>query len=381
MRFFRKLAIFTLPFALGFLLLTGSLIYIGESIPLHLVIWMQDSDTPVLFRPMFGNRDQDFKLLSVNYRQPEIIVIGSSRVLQFRAQFANKNPRAFYNAAAPAWRLPEVSRMLFEMGAKPKVIVLGIDYPWFNDAYAGDPIVEPPTNFWSRMFVVNRTFLQDMILGENQEKLGDIPRLLARVEPGGSGGIALGGRAIIDGHGFRNDGSEQYGDFLVAGHIWQPNARGRDMGLFENGENMYIAGDTVSEYGMNQMREVLEFAAENDILVVGFFPPYMPSLWEQMSVSENHTYIQQAYEQVSALFEDYDFPLFDYSDATTLDATDEDFFDGWHASEKIAARLYLDLVANVPELQPYTDSPALQSIIDSADDSFRVFPFVSPQPQ
>src|SRR5690349_15221256 len=121
MRFFSRLALFTIPFALGFLLLTGSLIYIGESIPLHLVIWMQDSDTPVLFRPAYGNRDQDYKLLSVNYRQPELLLIGSSRVLQFRAQFANNNPDALYNAAAPAWRLPEVSRLIFEMDAKPDV--------------------------------------------------------------------------------------------------------------------------------------------------------------------------------------------------------------------------------------------------------------------
>jgi hypothetical protein len=378
MRFARRLLLFTLPFAIGFLLLTGSLIYIGESMPLHLVIWMQDSDTPVLFRPMYGNRDQDFKLLSTNYRQPEILAIGSSRVLQFRAQFANNNPRAFYNAAAPAWRLPEVSRMLFEMEAKPKVIVLGIDYPWFNDAYAGDPIIEPPTNFWSRMFVVNRSFLQDMILGENKEKLGDIPYLLRRDEPSGSGGIALGVRAIYDGHGFRNDGSEQYGDFLVRQYLWQPHTRGRDMERFENGEDMYAYGDSVSEFGMNQLREVVEFAAANDILLVGFFPPYMPSLWAEMSVSKNHTYIPLVNEQITALFEEYDFPLLDYSDATTLGATDEDFFDGWHASEKIAAQLYLDIVANVPELQAYTDSAPLQDTIDNATDTFRAFPFVAP---
>src|SRR5690606_10553212 len=111
------------PVALGFLTLTGSLIYIGESLPLHAVIWMQEGDQPVLFRPRYGNRDQDFKLLSVNARQPEILVIGSSRVLQFRAQFANNQPDAFYNAAAPAWRPPEISRLLFEMDARPEVII------------------------------------------------------------------------------------------------------------------------------------------------------------------------------------------------------------------------------------------------------------------
>jgi hypothetical protein len=373
MIFFRKIAIYTIPFAVLFLLLTGTLTYAGESMPLGLVLRMQASDTPVLYRVKYGNLDQRFKRLAVDYFQPDVMVIGSSRVLQFRDAFLNRNPDAFYNAAAPAWQLEEVSRLLYTINHRPDIIILGIDDPWFNADYAGDPIVEPPVSDFARFFIVNRTFLQEVLEG----KTFDIQHLLARVEPGGSGGIALGFRAIIDGHGFRNDGSEQYGDFLVAQHLWQPNTRGQHIGWFEEGAQMYVPGDTVDTDAIEQLRAVLDFAQQNEILLIGFYPPYMPSLWEQMATSEQHTYIPESTEQVQALFEEYDFPYFDYHDGADLNATDEDFFDGWHASERVTAQIYINIAHEVPELQAYTHIDALQAEVDAAPDTFRVFPFVA----
>jgi hypothetical protein len=373
MSFLRKIAVYAIPFAVLFLLLTGGLAYVGESMPLGLVLQMQGSDTPILYRVKYGNLDQRFKRMAVDYFQPEVMFIGSSRVLQFRSAFANLNPDAAYNAAAPAWQLEEISGLLYNTNHRPDIIILGVDDPWFNADYAGDPIVELPVSDFSRFFIVNRTLLQEVLEG----KTFDIQHLLARVEPGSSGGIAIGFRAIVDGHGFRNDGSEQYGDFLVAQHLWQPNTRGMHTGWFEEGAEMYVHGNTVDAAAIEQLREILEFAQRNDILLIGFYPPYMPSLWEVMEASEDHTYIPESTAQVEALFEEYGFPYFDYHDGADLNATDEDFFDGWHASEKISAQIYINIAREVDELQPYTNIDALQAVVDNATDTFRVFPFVA----
>ena len=166
MIFLRKIAIYTIPFAVLFLLLTGGLAYSGESMPLGLVLRLQASDTPVLYRVKYGNLDQRFKRLAVDYFQPEVMVIGSSLVLQFREAFLNRNPDAFYNAAAPAWQLEEVSHLLYDIHHHPDIIILGIDDPWFNADYAGDPIVEPPVSDYARFFIVNRTFLQEVLEGK-----------------------------------------------------------------------------------------------------------------------------------------------------------------------------------------------------------------------
>ena len=51
MKFIAKIALFILPVAIPFLIVTGALIFIGESMPLQEVIRLQDGEYPVLFRP------------------------------------------------------------------------------------------------------------------------------------------------------------------------------------------------------------------------------------------------------------------------------------------------------------------------------------------
>lgn len=109
LRFLLKLTLYALPFAIPFLLLSGFMIYTGEAMPLATVARIQMGDDPVLYRPRYGNRDLDYKTISANLRQPDILAVGSSRVLQFRAQFFNLQPREFYNAGAPAWTLDQIS--------------------------------------------------------------------------------------------------------------------------------------------------------------------------------------------------------------------------------------------------------------------------------
>ena len=143
-RFWRRIVIFTLPFAVPFLLLTSCLVYMGESMPLAWVVAHQQAGE-ALYRPRYGNRDLQFKTLSINMRQPEVLALGSSRILQFRAGFLTEEPEAFYNAAAPAWTLDQITALVagIEPGHEPGILILAVDAPWFNDAYLGD--VFPPT--------------------------------------------------------------------------------------------------------------------------------------------------------------------------------------------------------------------------------------------
>lgn len=360
-------------------LMSGGWMYVGESMPLQVVAWMQAGDDPVLYRPGWGNRDPQFKVTSINTHQPEVIAFGSSRILQFRAQFLDQNPDAFYNAAAPAWQLPQLQWVLEHIEHHPQIIILSVDPPWFNEAYAGDPIFQDPISDLERIGEVNRTYVRELFKDADEDRLDfDYARLWAREEPGGSGGMALGMRAINDGHGFRNDGSEQYGDFLVAQHLWQPNMRGHHIGLFERGEEMYVEGATISAARMAELSDLLAYAHEHNIFVVGFLPPYMPSLFARLATSERHTYMHSLAPRLRDTFEQYNYPFFDYSNGAWLGATDEDFFDGWHHSERIALQIYINIAREVPVLQGYSDLDALQQIVYTAPDTFRVFPFVAP---
>ena len=373
LRFVIKLAVYALPFAIPFALLTGFLIYTGESMPLAMVAQMQLSDDPVLYRPRYGNRDLEFKTISANLRQPDVLMAGSSRVLQFRAQFFDQAPGTFYNAGAPAWQLDDAYKLLDGLTFTPRVLILGLDQPWFNDAYAGETIPAPVSDF-AHVFMVNRGFLQDVFSGE----AFDIGQYLGRVEPGHGGrvasNVALGLRAIRDGHGFRNDGSEQYGDFLVAHWLYPENERQRHLDDLRNGTDMYVFGDTVSAARVRQLDDLLGWCQERGIFVIGYLPSYMPTLYQQLIADGKHSYVEKLDGAIAPLFAGRGFAYFDFSDGAALGASDEDFFDGWHGSERINLRLYEQMLAGLPELLGgYSDPAVLRAADAGATDTFEVF--------
>lgn len=372
-RFLLKLILFALPFAIPFFVLCGFLIYTGEAMPLWLVARIQMSDSPVLYRPRYGNRDPEFKTLSANLRQPQVITIGSSRVLQFRSLFFDKQPHEFYNAGGPGWTLDQVQTLLQGLTFTPKVVIIGLDQPWFNDAYVNDSPVPPPTNDFANIFMINRSFLQDVIAGQTFDFERDIGRYLKRIEPG-HGGLALGLRAIRDGHGFRNDGSEQYGDFLVAHWLDMPTERRNHLDMLRDGQDMYVDGSTVSATRLQQLDDVLAWCKQRGIFVIGFQPSFMPSLYPQLIGDGKHTYVLKLDAAIQPIFQKYGDTYFNFADSSELGATDDDFFDGWHASEQINMRLYMRMLQALPgQLGQYSNLSFLQTTDANVKDTFEVF--------
>ncbi len=383
MPFWTHLALYLLPFALAFGALTGLMLYLGESAPQIWIAQAQQADAAVLYRPQYGIRDLPFKQTAANLRRAEVLAIGSSRILQFRAGFFNRRPQAFYNAAAPAWRLRQVAEVIYALDrqALPRVLILSIDPPWFHPDY-------PPYDYgrgdndYQHLFRVNRSVMQDIITGRALGRVGfDPASYLQRREPGGSGGTALGLRALRDGHGFRSDGSEQYGDFLVAGWLNQQQQRQHHLRLMRRGEDMYLYGDgdSLSEPALAELDALLAYAQDNGVTVIGFLPSYEPELWARMMARGDHTYITALTPRLRSMFEARGLPFFDFSDGASVDSTSDEFFDGWHASELSNLRLYLRMLEALPDLLgPYSDADALRAAAANARSTWDVFGFASP---
>src|SRR5690606_18505116 len=104
----------------------------------------------------------------------------------------------------------------------------------------------------------------------------------------------------------------------------------RHLQLMRDCAYVYPCGTQITNARIEQTRAVLSWAAERDILVVGFLPSYAPTLWDEISVMPHHAYIEQAKSALSDLFTEFNFPFFDYSNGAWLGLTDHDFFDGWH---------------------------------------------------
>ena len=88
----------------------------------------------------------DYKLQLYAKVRPEIVAIGSSRVMQFRERcFARK----FLNMGGVAGNLPVLRSTLDAMLAihKPEAVILGLDFWWFMPTWNPNPFQEePPTS-------------------------------------------------------------------------------------------------------------------------------------------------------------------------------------------------------------------------------------------
>ncbi|MBO4369495.1 MAG: hypothetical protein J5803_05295 [Desulfovibrio sp.] len=88
----------------------------------------------------------DYKLQLYNEVRPEIVAIGSSRVMQFRSRYFSKK---FLNMGGVAGNLPVLRSTLDAMLCvhKPEAIILGLDFWWFMPTWNRDPFMEePPTS-------------------------------------------------------------------------------------------------------------------------------------------------------------------------------------------------------------------------------------------
>jgi hypothetical protein len=100
----------------------------------------------------------------------------------------------------------------------------------------------------------------------------------------------------------------------------------------------------------------------------------MPTLWAEMMERGNHTYMQALVPQLQGLFDSYAYPFFDFSDGARVDTPDDEFFDGWHASELSNLRLYIQMVEAQPDLLgEYTDVEALRAFAATATNTWDVF--------
>lgn len=360
-----KVAIFVTPFAVILSVISGFLIYIGESMPLRMVIQMQMSADPVLYRPQYGNRDLQYKSLAVAMRQPAVIAIGSSRVLQMRAELLTEQPEAFYNAGAPAWRLEQVDSLIRSLTYTPQVILIGIDPVWFHQDYQGD-LFPPPIDDLANVWQINRGVLQTALTAGSINWTQWLNRAAPQTD-----GLALGIKAIQNGHGFRNDGSEQYGDFLIGRFLSPPIERDRHLEWMRSGAEMYLFGDEslISESRWTQWLDLVRYCQERGITVIAFSPPFAPSLYAELQDRGRHGYLAALAGRLAGSGVDY----FDFSDGAQF-GRDDDFFDGWHGSEHVYLRLFREILWGRPALwAAYSDPTALDTIDQGVTDTWRVF--------
>lgn len=366
-QFFTKCILLLVPVFLIYAFPAGALLLGGELTNLKGVIRRQTGTDQILFGLAYSNPVKYYKLQSTLKRSPEVLVLGTSRAMQLRKDFF-KDGVQFYNAGGGISKMAHVSKFLKQIpeGKEPKVIIIGLDQNFFNpnwDNFENDFVEHEFLEADTPLEIIQNSFKKvysDYVADKFTLKQ------LASDDTG-----RIGFSALVHSNGFRNDGSYFNGEALYNLQYnpeKMPDYRLRQTFRYIAGaEDRYIYGKDVSSLALEYLREFLTEAKSRNIYVIGFLPPYQKGVIEKMkSMGDSYQYFFRLHNSVGPLFREFSFGFYNFSDVSTLGASDEYFIDGDHGSDKAYLMLFSEMVKHEKQLEAYTDITSLKAIFEKS---------------
>lgn len=332
-RFIKLVALFLIPI----LLLGGScfiVLYRGGE------LFVSNSLKPLQENQLLGLAYTDirapYKYAMTEYYQPEVVALGSSRIMQIKRNIINEH-YSFYNAGGAAGNLYEYELFLDQIHFTPKLIIMNLDQWAFNPNY-----IDQRKAFNKKCFVLQETgfvykykkLLIDIVLGKiNFSVLFDKDNT----------NIGFSGR--INGSGFANDGSYYYGNYINNPSAAEDYNFKDTYDRIKNGRSRFEYCDEADTTNLATIDTFLSKCHDRGIKVIAFLPPFAPSICEKMNNSGQYNYMKQIYNILSPIFEKFDNCfIYDYTDMTSMGVHNYDFIDGFHGAENIYSLIIKDIV-------------------------------------
>lgn len=352
---------FSLPLLIIFALPVAVLFLGREYVSVHAVVEKQARSPQTLFGFMYnGQSFVPYKEQLVDSKKPELVVLGTSRMMQVRENFF-KEGVSFVNAGGGAKNIHDVKRFIENLPASVSVVILGLDQDMFtsSDTKPSYESGEDRTVVRLRklLFTNMRKVYIDVLFGKYS-----LNELLEKRNNGSVGVVA-----IMRGDGFRGDGSYRYGHIIteetreerVSQEIAQ-TAQALGVGRYAS-----FATSGNEDENMRVLQETLAIAKAKNIYIVGVLPPYPTLLYETMKSHEAYgDTITKLPQTLSDIFKQAEFPLFDFSHVRSYGGNDAEFVDNIHASDKASLRMLIRIAEKVKQVRGYVDIPHVRTMLD-----------------
>ena len=365
-RFLRRyLALLALP---GLIVAANILVvYRGGELTSYADIARRQGETQALFGAAFNQNAFGYKLAMVRRDAPEVVALGSSRVMLFRREDFTAS---FVNAGGAANFLNEMAEFLDQMQAfhTPKLLILGLDFWWFNPLYP-----EPPEYAYHQgtgtELDYDKLTKPFSYLFDRRMPPKDYLRLLlfgGRKNPH-NGFENYGLRAAVWCNGFRDDGSHLYGESAFG---LNPNFFDKKfldtLADIDMGVGYFLHGPGLAPRRLEELRAILAMCRERGIRVIAILPPLAGPVYRAvLARSEDFAHLRELRARLPELAAAYGAEAYDFTDRESFGSGDCEFFDGYHGGDVAYARILATILARNPAsaLAAYADPEALRRVI------------------
>ncbi|MBL8155397.1 MAG: hypothetical protein JNM70_14530 [Anaerolineae bacterium] len=373
--FFVRLACFSTPLVFTALAFVALVYHVGELTP-HEEIIKRQMRGSLLYGPRSDGNNLHYKLLSIEMRRPEIIVLGSSRVVHMESGLFNRNPQAFFNVGNIEWGLHTLQAFVDQLDPAhaPAVAIVGIDLDWFSQMFLTDWQTTYSTGVdfdVDRLWLASTETARELIRGESIRD-GVYRRLFSRVQPLCED-PALGIFAISRGIGFRSDGSLQRSPRSNDNDV-NAEVRMAELARVQSGTDSYWTGQVLSPEVVSYLDRFLTTATAKGMFVIGYATPFNPEVYRVLSTDSRYEFFSQSAAAAARIFAQHDLPFFDFSNAADFGSSDTEFYDAMHPTALANVRLYSVLLDQVPDvLSAYSDGALLRQVIANSDTPYDPF--------
>ena len=363
-------------FATNFLVIV---LFIGSSLTISHLFREDYSKTDILAdysNILYGSVVKEFPMIKfdiVALKHPNVVAIGSSRVMQFRDDyFLNQS---FYTMGGTGNSLDEAQETFERLKALhlPKVIILGIDLWWLNPRFwHGNNLQHNEAlqeNQYIGYFQIWTHLVRD---GKIRQQLFNLDKLREIDEYGKRKTVGL--AAAAKGDGFRlSDGSYQYGDIMRKNPSTEEKFQDTYSRLQE-GNRRFEWADTLDEQELMKFRKILREIKDSGSHLIVFLPPFPHEIYASMDTNEHYYQFLHSFEDTMRQeCLEADIVFFDFSDMAWLDADDSETIDGFHGSDLAYARIVQKMLVDYVLCQ-YVDSQRLELMIQNPVNDLHIVP-------
>lgn len=279
-----------------------------------------------------------YKFALLRAREPDIAVIGSSRVLTFRQELFDARIVNMGLTASSVEQMEGAVRELLQT-RKPRAVLLGVDHYWGNPAWERELNAR---NAPASSRVVPNIMLPVQWLLDRKISPRDFLTGLAGSIPSASGAAyAWGWSALRNGDGFAADGSYVYGATLY-GRAPAADPQFRDLlARVTGGLAQFAYGDTVSEPAVAAYIRTIALLGDAGVRVAVLIPPVAPAVYREIAARRQtgYRYMQPFLDRIAKSGVQLGAAVFDMLDPAAFSGLPCEFVDGFHTGDVGAARI------------------------------------------